>query len=128
MVVIILAVICICILRYVYCLIYNTIHRDDMYFDDESLQMKRWPKKKFTGKSKRLLTLMTMMLMMSSCSVSRPCTFTVYADKVEIVYIDNGEKEVIPIEPGETIHHAIKRNEKKKMKSNERLRSDEVGL
>lgn len=99
-----------------------------MYFDDESLQMKRWTKKKFIGKPKMFLTLMTIVLMMSSCSVSRPCTFTIYADKVEIVYIDNGEKEVIPIEPGETIHHAIKRYEKKKMKSNERLRSGEVGL
>lgn len=119
MLVIILAVIC--ILRYVYCRVYNYVHKDVMYFNEETLEMMPWPKKKFIGKLKRFLTLMTIVLMMSSCSttrnVSRACTFTIYADKVEIVYIDNGEKEVIPIEPGETVHQAIKRYEKEGRKS-----------
>lgn len=130
MLVIILTVICICILRYVYCCVYNYVHKDAMYFNKETLEMVPWPKKKFTGKLKRFLTLVVIVLV-SSCSTTRnfsePCTFTVCADKIEIVYT-NGEKEVIPIEPGETVHQAFKRYEKEKRKSNKRLRSDEVEL
>lgn len=62
---------------------------------------------------KRLLLLL-LVLMCSSCSVSKqsvyePCTFSVYEDKIEIIYHNSGNHIIIVFKEGETFDKAYNR-------------------
>ena len=60
---------------------------------------------------KKIILLILLLVFTSCASVyeNRLCSFKIYQDRIEILYMDTLDELVIPIEEGESVDHAYNR-------------------